>query len=304
MILKPNYAAIIFFFLFPIFLIGQENIEVIQKSVKMSQGEQPAYIVEIPQADYELVLKDWTKIIRQNTKSKFEELEHEMIIRGTQIKEISKNPMTIYSAVINADSTIKVVAVFEIDSIFFSFAEEKPDLQTEKTHHHIKNFMLDFAVDQYKYAVEVELSDAEKLLKTKNKELAELEKQNETYQKDVKENEQSVKNSEDLISSYERDSERKLSEINSKKESIAGLSSDPELSSQAKDQLKALEKEKKNIGDKLEKEQKNIVKYQANIEELTRYIEDYNEKQVEKKAEIEKQEDIVNSVKAKFHGIK
>lgn len=303
MILKPNYAAIIFFFLFPIFLIGQENIEVIQKSVKMSQGEQPAYIIEIPQADYDLVLKEWTKIIRKNTKSKFEELEHEMIIRGTQIHEISKNPMTIYSAVINADSSIKVVAVFEIDSIFFSFGEEKPDLQTEKTHHHIKNFMYDFAVDQYKYAVEVELSDAEKLLKTKNKELAELEKQNESYQKDVKENEQNIKNSEDLISSYERDSERKLSEINSKKESIAGLSSDLELSSQAKDQLKALEKEKKNIGDKLEKEQKNIVKYQANIEELTRYIQDYSEKQVEKKAEIEKQEDIVNSVKAKLHGV-
>jgi chromosome segregation ATPase len=212
--------------------------------------------------------------------------------------------MNIYSAVIKADSSVKIVAVYEIDSAFFSFTEEQADLQTEKTHHHIKHFMRDFAVDQYKYSVGVELSEAEKLLKTKNKELKELGKQNEIYQKEMKESEQNIKNSEDLISSYEQDNERKLSEINSKKESMASLSEDQELSNQAKDQLKALEKEKWNIEDKLEKEQNNIVKYQSNIEDLTRYIEDNSEKQLEKKAEIEKQEDVINATKTKLEGIK
>lgn len=304
MTLKIHTSAILFIFLMPIFLTAQVNIDVIQQSVKMSQGEQPAYIVMIPQADYDQVLKEWKKIIRQNTKSKIEESEHELFIQVTQISEISHNPIDIYSAVIKTDSMVKVVAVFEIDSTFFTYSEEKPDLRTEKTHHGIKNFMMNFANDQYKSAVELELSDAEKLLKTKNKELTDLEKENESYQKEVKESEQNIKSSEDLISSYEKDSERKLSEINSKKESISGLSSDPELSDQAKDQLKALEKEKKNIGDKLEKEQKNIVEDQANIEALNRYIENNVEKQASKKAEIETQEDIVKAIRTKLVGIK
>ncbi len=291
-------------FLIPLILLGQEKIVVIQKPVKMSQGEQPAYIVKIPQADYDQVLKEWTKIIRQNTKSKVEENENELIIKGTRISEIYNDPINIYSAVINTDSSVKIVAVFEIDSTFFSYTEEQADLHIEKTHYQIKHFMHDFAVSQYKSAVYNELSDAEKLLKTQNKELKELGKQKEVYLREMKESEQNIKNSEDLISSYEKDSERKFAEINSKKESISGLSEDPELASQAKNQLKAMEKEKRNIEDKLEKEQKNIVKYQANIEELNRYLEDNSEKQSEKKAEIEKQEDIVNAIKAKLEGIK
>ncbi len=304
MTIKSQITSVLFVFLIPLFLIGQEKIEVVQKSVKMSQGEQPAYIVKVPQSNYDQVLKEWTKIIRQNTKSKVEETEHEIIIKGTQIPDISIDPINIYSAVINADSSVKIVAVYEIDSTFFSFTEEQADLQTEKTHHHIKHFMRGFAVEQYNYAVGVELSEAEKLLKTKNKELKELGKQNEVYQKEMKESEQNIKNSEDLISSYEQDNERKLSEINSEKESIASLSGDENLSDEAKDQLKVLEKEKWNIEDKLEKEQKNIVKYQSNIEDLTKYIEDNSEKQLEKKAEIDKQEDVVNATKTKLEGIK
>lgn len=301
---KSLFALIILIVLLPLFSNGQENIIVTQRPVSMSQGEQPAYIVVVPQSDYDQVLKEWKKIIRQNTKSKVEEKEHELFIAGTHIEGIHHKPINVYSAVINKDSVVKVVAVYEIDSVFFAYSEEKPNLKNEKTHHHIKNFMRDFAVSQYKSTVEIELSDAEKLLKTKNKELKELSKQNEIYQKEMKENEQNIKNSEDLISSYEKDSERKLSQINSKKESIASLADDPALASQANDQLKSLEKEKRNIGDKIEKEQKNIVKNQSNIEELNRFIEDNAEKQTLKKAEIENQEDVVNAIKVKLGGIK
>jgi hypothetical protein len=85
MTFKSQITAILFVFLLPFLLLAQEKIEVIQKSVKMSQGEQPAYIVMVPQSNYDQVLKEWTKIIRQNTKSKVEETEHEIIIKGTQI---------------------------------------------------------------------------------------------------------------------------------------------------------------------------------------------------------------------------
>jgi DNA repair exonuclease SbcCD ATPase subunit len=283
--------------------MAQEKIEVVNEMVKMSKGEQPAYIVTIPQASYDEVVNNWTKIIRQNTKSKVEEMEHELVIMGTRISQISKDTINIYSAVIQTDSLIKLVALYEIDSVFFSMTDDTHHLHTEKMHHHIKNFMHEFAVNQYKNSVEEELNQAEKQLKTKNKELKELSKQKTSYQKEIKESEQNIKSAEDKISSYEQDSERKLTEINNKKESMGSLQNDPDLLNQAKTQLKTLEKEKRNIDSNLEKEQKNIVKNQSNIEELTRLIEANEEKQKEKMTEIEAREDLVNQIKLKLHGI-
>jgi hypothetical protein len=293
-----------FFGIIPLFVAAQVKIEVIQQNVNMSKGEQPAYIVEIPEATYEVVLNDWIKIIRQDTKSKVEETEHEIIILSTHIKDIIGKPINIYSAVIKVDTAVKIVAAFEIDSVFFALNDENKTVHHEKTHHHIQNFMKDFAVTHYHDFVNEEFENAEKLLKTKNKEYKDISKEIENYQKEIKENEQAILNSKDLISSYEGENERKLSEVNNKKESIASLSGDDELAKQAKDQLKALENEKKNIQNKLEKENKYIVKYQSEIEEANRQIEDLREQQLEKKAEIEQQEDIITSIKTKLDGIK
>ena len=282
---------------------AQQSIEVTNKMVTMSQGEQPAYIVEIPQADVDDVMENWTKIIRQNTKEKAMVTGHEISILGTRIEEIYLEPISIYSAIIKADSTLKLFAVFEIDSVLFNY-EENSTIENEKIHSHIQHFMRDFAVNEYEYAVEEELEAEEKKLKELNKELAGLTGDNENMHKAVKENEQDIKNAEDAIKSYELDNERKQGEINSKKEAIAGLSGQPELQDQAKDQLKDLEKEKKNIANKLEKEQKNIVKYQSNITEINRNIERNLELQEIKLQEINTQEDIVQAVKLKLGGIK
>lgn len=301
---KTQILSAILVCAFSFLSFGQQKIEVQQEIVTMSQGEQPVYTVLIPESNYEEVVDDWMKIIRQNTKSKIEELEHEIVILATEIKEIIGQPINIYSAVIKDDSSVKIIAAFEIDSVFFSLNEENKTVHSEKTHHHIQNFLREFAVAQYKEFVEIELSDSEKLLKTKNKEYKDISKKIENYQKEIQENEQGIKNSQDLISSYEGENERKQGQIEKKKESIASLSSEPELEKQAKDQLRSLEKDKKGIQNKLEKENKNIVEYQSEIEEYDRQIEDLQEQQLTKKNEIETQEDVVDSIKTKHAGIK
>lgn len=301
---KTQIFSVLLLCAFSFVSFGQHKIEVQQEIVTMSKGEQPVYTVLIPESNYEDVVDDWIKIIRQNTKSKVEELEHEIVILATEIKEITGKPINIYSAVIKEDSSIKIIAAFEIDSVFFSLNEENKTVHNEKTHHHIQNFLRDFAVDHYKEFVALELSNSEKLLKTKNKEYKEISKQIENNQKDIQENEQDIKNSQDLISSYEGENDRKQGEIDGKKESIASLSGDSDLAKQAKDQLKTLEKEKKNIQNKLEKENKNIVGYQSEIEEFNRQIEDLIEQQTAKKNEIEVQEDVVDSIRTKHTGIK
>ncbi|MEZ5082235.1 MAG: hypothetical protein R2750_02095 [Bacteroidales bacterium] len=298
-----SFIVVAFLFLNTNYTIAQQTIEVINKNVNISKGDQPAYIVEIPQGDFDDVLSNWTKLIRQNTKEKVVQEGHEIQITGTQINEIYPDPINIYSAIINSDSSLKLVAVFEIDSVFFNY-EKNSTVENEKIHSQLQLFMKNFAVEEYENAVEEELEAEEKKLKELNKDLDGLTKENENLHKSVKENEQDIKNSEDAIKSYELDNERKLGEINSKKEAIASLSAQPELQDQAKDQLKDLEKEKKNISNKLEKEQKNIVKYQSNITEINRNIERNLELQEIKLQEINTQEDIVQAVKLKLGGIR
>lgn len=283
---------------------AQNEIQVTNKFISMSQGEQPAYIVEIPEANYESSLKNWKKLIRQNTKNKIEESGHEIVMKSTLIEDIYSKPINLYSAIIIGDSSLKLIAVYEIDSVFFDFEKVEKSVVNEKINSQIKHFMYNFASQQYMYAVEDELEAEENKLKYLQKELASLGKQSENNMKDNSENEQNIKNSQDAINSYEIDNERKQNEINAKKEAISGISNDPELLDQAKGQLKSLEKEKKGIEGKLEKEQKNIIKYQANIESLNIELERILELQGTKKEEIDAQELVVENVRKKLHAIK
>lgn len=298
----PVYLTILCFLTLNLF--GQKEIEISNDSVTMSKGDQPAYFVEIPEANYENSLKNWRKLIRQNTKNKIEDKEHEMLIEGTQIDELYHNPINLYSAIIKGDSSLKLIAVFEIDSVFFDFDKVEKSVKNEKINSQILHFLRNFGTEQYMYAVEDEFSDEESKLKSLNTELEKMGKENESLLKDISENEQNIKNSEDALSNYELDNERKVNEINAKKEAISGLGSDPELLDQAKDQLKDIEKDKKNIESKLEKEKKNIIKCQANIDSLNLDVERNLEQQELKKQEIDNQELALEAVRKKLHAIK
>ncbi|HEY9115842.1 MAG TPA: hypothetical protein VIN10_14180, partial [Bacteroidales bacterium] len=101
--------------------VAQQISQVNMETVSISKGQQPAYIINIPNADVAVVVKDWEKIIKQNTKSKVEESAGEISILATQINEIHHAPINIYSLIYKKDTTVRVVAAFEIDSAFFDF---------------------------------------------------------------------------------------------------------------------------------------------------------------------------------------
>lgn len=301
--IKFKLISLIIIFLFPVIISAQQKIEVTEDSASMSKGDHMGFSVNIPQADHEVVVKEWSKAIRKNTKSKIEELGHEINITETHIHEVHHGSINLYSAIFKKDSSIKVIAFFEIDSVFFTFDEENPTIKNEKTYHGIKHFMRGFAVEQYQNAVQEELDNEEKILKDLNKEFDNLTKENENALKEIEENQQKINNSEDAIYTYETDNERKLDEINAKKESMTSFGGDKELLDQAKSQLKNLEKDKKNIENKLEKEKKNIVKYNANIDEANRLIMNNTETIEEIKVNIDEQEEVVKTVTTKLGGI-
>jgi len=288
----------------PILLNAQKKIEVTNDKANMSKGNLPVYVVLIPEANFESVKKEWIKLIRQDTKSKVEETGLEINITGTIIRTICDYPINLYSSLIAHDSVIKIVSAFEIDSVFFELDELNKTIANEKIHNSIKGFIRNFAVAQYRSATQDQLKSEEKKLGTLNKAFADMNKQLENDKKEVKGNEQNIKNSQDAIATYEKDNERKIAAINTQKENNANIKDNPDLQKVAKAQLKELEKEKRSIESELEKEQKNIVKYQANIEELNRAIENNLKLIDEKKTEIINQENVVKQVNTILIGIK
>ncbi len=304
--MKPRIQLIslLIIFIIPMVLTAQQEIRVFKDSAMISKGKQVGYAVHIPEGDIEEIKKEWSKLIRQNTKSKVEELGLEINIMGTQIEEIHHAPINLYSSIYKTDTVIKLIAFFEIDSVFFIFDATNKTLQSEKNHHAIQHFMRNFAVEQYHNTVAEELDEEEKELKMLNKEFENMQKENENAQKDIEECEQGIINSEHAITTLTTDNERKLEDINIQKESMASIPKDTDLGKEAKKDLKSLEKDKKNIENQLEKERKNIVECTATIDEMNRLIEQNTERIEELELSIDLQEDVVKAVTSKLGGIK
>ncbi len=301
---KDFSFAFLLLFVLPLFLTAQVNIEVTNEKATLSAGNQNVYKVIIPEANLETVKKEWTKIIRQNTKSKVILAGTEINIAGTLIKEIYDKPINIYSALISDNSYVTVFAAYEIDSAFFEYTIGNKTIQTDKINSSINELMRSFAVGQYKNAVSEKLDLEEKNLEKLNKEYENLNNQVESDRKEIKENEQNIKNAEDAIASNEKENERKVTQINSKKEALAAVKDDPELNKITKDQLKELEKEKRSIENELEKGKKEIITYQANIEDLNRQIEDNLKIIEEKNTEITTQQQVVKDISKVLQGIR
>ncbi len=281
---------------------SQEKIEIREDNVDMSMGNKPAYIVMIPQANMKDVLKSWTKKIKQNTKAKVEQNGAEHSIKGTLITEIYSDPINIYSAVIQVDSSVKLISLFEVDSIFFTPGVQDSHIDNERTYQGIKNFIYGFALEEYKNAVSDELKLEGNNLKNLANELEKLEKQNTNYHKTIASNELNIKNSESEIILLEKQHERHLNEVDLNRSNLSSASKDEEKG--AKKILKESEKDKKSIENKLEKEKKRIIDYNSKISELTRLAEENLIAQVAKKEDIELQKGFVDKVTQKLSNIK
>lgn len=281
---------------------AQEPITIREENVEMSKGSQPAYIVMIPQSNMKSVLKSWTKKIKQNTKSKVEQNGAEHFIQGTLITEIYSDPINIYSAVIQVDSSVKLISMFEVDSIFFEPNVDDSRIDNERTYQGIKNLIYGFALEEYKKSVGEELKMESRELKDLADELGKLERQNTNYHKSIATKEQNILKSESELDLLGKQQERNLDEVDKNRVALSSASVEEEKG--AKKILKSSENDKKSIENKIKKERKKIIDYNSDISALNRQIEDNLRAQVAKKEDIEAQKMMVEKVTQKLNNIK
>jgi hypothetical protein len=271
---------------------AQKKISVINENVDMSRGNNPAYVVIIPLSEASEIQKDWAKRIKQNTNARVVQKGVEYSITGTRVVEIYYDPINVYNAVVQVDSSVKLVTLFEIDGIFFSPRDEDEKFNNEKTHQDITKFVYNFAIEEYRKSISKQIEEGRKKLQEYGAQLSKLEKDNTTFNTNLKTNENNLKVSETKFSSLEKERERIVGEV-SKNQS--NLNSAPNKK-EAQKLLKKSEKEMKTVGNNLIKEQDKIKNYKTKIVEFKSKIKENLKTQERTKWEIERQKKGVNNL--------
>jgi len=162
-------------------VMSQKPIELKEDSISFGAHSYPGITVSIPEVAYESVQKNWVKALESGTKSKAVYENGVYTLFGGNIKEISPNPVNIYSKLDSRDSIVYLLATVELKKETYV---QKGTAETELAG--MKTYLKDFAKEQYLELAKKQLDEQEKALRTLEKELS-------SYQKDESDLEKSIR---------------------------------------------------------------------------------------------------------------
>ena len=270
-------------------------IEDINKA--MSQGTEPGLSIMIHQAQQKDVIDAWEKAIKGKSRSKAETKGDEIIIIGTNIPLISSDSLNIFSTTTTSNQGTLIEAWFELKDGFISPKQEQYYLPAKK-------FLHDFAVGQYKEAVEAELETEQDKLEDLNKELDKMAKEHDKLLASVSKENVQIETIKNKISTNQADQERQRDLIQTQKKKVtqAGKLSE-DAKKDAEKELKGMEKDLDKLVKDYEKYHKDIVKCEAKIRDAEREIANNKTERELLQSEIDKQQKLIQSIEDKLEGI-
>ncbi len=208
----------------------------------------------------------------------------EITIFGAYIKSIGDDPVNIYSQIIPRDSTIELNACIELKRNEFITEEFY-----ESEFNQLKAYMHDFGKEAYIEEVEEQLEAEENVLKELEKELKKLQNDKESMEKKISKNEHNIMVSDDDIRILDADIAIKNEELARAKVRLGSVGDNLVQRETIEAEIKDLEKEKKKMLKSEQKEKKNIVGYNSDIDNIKLEIPALVEQQNRKMQEIEQQ---------------
>ena len=296
--MKKIFLLILALIIFGSFF-AQENIQVKLKEKKFYTNEATAFVVEIPEAEYKTIIKAWAKYLKGNLKEKVIIENGEVSINNKFIPKIANDSIDINSYIKEYDGHIVLAVSFKLKGKYIS---EDSD---EEVFYPTKNYVRNFAVNQYRKAVkEVLKTENDKFLKL-DSDLKMLIQENDGLIEIIKQSEREIINSKDLIALNEMDMSSKVLQIQTQKEVVYKLINTPgDEQKEAKKVLKHIESDFKKLQKKNKSLYNKIVTLETKIRETRRKIE-YNEKEQKFiKLDKEDQEYIVRKIEKKINRIK
>jgi chromosome segregation ATPase len=277
---------------------AQKPILVSEDSITFGKGKLPGLSVTIPEVNYEKTLKTWTRDLQSGTKSKLVIENNEMTIFGAKIKEISPNPLNVYSKLMNLDSAIKINVSFELKKDnYIERSTGETDLNNAKI------YLKEFAKNQYIDLAKDQADAEDKKLRDLQKDLSSLEKDKTRLQKSIESENTSIVTENDKITVQNNELTAVTSEIIEQNKQVS--STEDDKTKKAKnDYINGLEKRKKKIQNLIESSQNSINKSNNEIDKSNAEIPRNDKMQEQVNDKIEKQQAVCQKFAEKIKTIK
>ena len=277
---------------------AQKPILVSEDSLTFGKGKLPGLSVIIPEVNYEKTLKNWTRDLQSGTKSKLVTENNEMSIFGAKIKQISPNPVNVYTKLMNIDSTIKISVAFEVKKDkYIERSTGETDLSKAKL------YLKEFARSQYIDLAKDQADAEDKKLHDLQRDLSSLEKDKTQLQKTIESENTAIVTENDIITVQNNELASVTSEIIEQNKQLSSTSDDKTKNAK-KDYINGLEKRKKKIQNMIETSQNRINKANNEIDKANAEIPRNDKMQEQANDKIEKQQAVCQKFAEKFKTIK
>jgi septal ring factor EnvC (AmiA/AmiB activator) len=279
-------------------LSAQKPIKIIEDSVQIGNYLYPGFSVTIPEVNFDKTLKNWIKEQETGTKSKVQTENSEMSIFGAIKKEISPNPINIYSQLKNEDTLSRLMVCIELKKDQF-VGPYVGDIQLTS----VKNFLKEFAKSQYIDFIKQELDAEEKILRDLNQQLNSLESNKARSQKTAKNKRTTVNDEQERLQVKNNELSVLSTEIINKNNEMMEMPVGAGREAMSS-QIKELEKRRKQVQKEISKAENKISKAKSDIDQADRSIPKNEDEQAIMKAKIDAQQGVVRKYVDKINTVK
>ena len=278
---------------------AQENLQVTEKEKIFSKGTKNCFSIDIPQVKIKYVASAWKKYQREKNKGNYDEVKGEYILSKTIVPEISADSIIIYSILTSYPTDVNLSAFVTADDEVFFSTSLNSSISTR-----INTFIRNFAVNEYRNAVNDELIAEQKKLARIEEEISNLENENEKMEKKIKSNERENDRLDTDIKASLKEQEVNADAIHHQQKIIATFLEDSDLKSEQEKKLKDMEKTKKKLQKQNESLHEDFDDNVAGNKTLRKKIEE-NETEIipQKKKEKDTQRLVIANVEVKLKGI-
>lgn len=279
-------------------LLAQKPVYISEDSLKTGKNILPALSVFIPEVNYETTLKKWIRLLESGTKSMVIAENEEMSIFGAILKDITNNPVNVYSRLTDQDTLLKLTASIELKKDLFV---EKTTGETElaKT----KAFLFKFAKEQYIELATEQLKLEENKLRDIERELGSLEKDETGMERSIRTAQKTIDTEKERLTVL-RDELNAVSEVIADNTRILSSMKPGTEKDEKALFLKDLELKKKRTARSIAASENKISKAEETIEKAKHNIPEISDDQADTQDRIAVQESVVQRYTDKLNIIK
>lgn len=265
---------------------AQQKIVISEDSLKIGNSLLPCFSVTIPEANYEDVLKAWTRELESGTRSKVHTDNGEMQILGGKIKDISKEAINVYSKIERLDSLLVLYATFETRKDQYLTSQE-----ADSKYLKARDFMKDFAKERYIDVVKSQTDMEAQKLRDLKRELSSLEKEKSRIEKSIETSKSSIISNKENIVLMENEVQN-IEKLLVGQDSLIVSAEEGPLLKEKEKQINELEKRKRKAIKSTDSSQKKIAKSNEKIEKATRDIPQNERMQEMVRVQIDQQQEV------------